>query len=238
MFEREIQAKLEEADAKFLTTLGTNTTIRFDLTGRSAGQAYRKGNVLGLRFNVEAIGMDWDGMFNDTIPHEVAHLVTFQKPRLGRNHDHGWRRVAVALGSTGDTRHALKLTPGRIVTKFRYVLNSGKELMIGPIRHKRIQSGQPYSTLNEKILAIHYVPDTNSTTDDKPAPTMSGLNSNSKAGKARICIQAWLDDGLTKDAMLAQDYYVNYIQSHCGFPSKAPAMSCLKVNIERLLNAG
>jgi len=245
VFTREVKAKLDEADKKFFTTLSTNTAIRFDLRGNAAGQAGKKGNALTLRFNVEAIELDWNDMFNDTIPHEVAHLVTYQKPGLGKNHNRGWQRVAIALGSTGNRTHELKLTPGRTSVKYKYVLPSGKELMLGAIRHKRIQNGHPYSTKGEPILAAHLVQDGTEVTPSAAskaqvpgAPSMSGLNTQSKAGKARIFIQNWIKEGITEDTMLADDYYVNYIQNICDFPSRGPAKSCLKVNIKRLLNAG
>jgi len=45
---------------------------------------------------------------DDTIPHEVAHLVCFCNSRFGVDHDHGWKSVCRDLGGryplfTGNT---------------------------------------------------------------------------------------------------------------------------------------
>ena len=79
--------------------------IRFDLTGRAAGMAGRKGFAYYLRFNVSHMslgGQSWEHILNDTVPHELAHTVCQSNPQFGRNHDAGWKRVCLALGGNGN----------------------------------------------------------------------------------------------------------------------------------------
>lgn len=126
-------------------TIG-DVRISYNLKGRAAGQACCRRTVYGqaydleLRFNREAMQLDWVHMVKDTIPHEVAHLVAFAKPELGaKNHNPQWRRIARALGSTGERCHSMKLTGGRTRTRYRYVLDNGHEVVAGPKHHKQIQ---------------------------------------------------------------------------------------------------
>lgn len=158
-FEAQVKEVLARADEKFGTNLKEKVEILFNLRGMCAGQAVRyTDGRLALRFNLEAMDKNWDHAYNNTIPHEVAHLVCFTKPRLGKNHDRGWQAVDMALGGIGERYHTLDLTPGRKVTKYKYKLASGREVLLGPVRHKRLQTGKTkYRNDGEKILAEHWV---------------------------------------------------------------------------------
>jgi SprT protein len=137
--------------------------IRYDIKGQSAGQAGCVRNrmtgevsALSLRFNKEALQLNWDDMSKDTIPHEVAHIVAYARPELGAdNHNTQWRRIAQSLGCSGKRTHNMKLTPGRRTTRYKYVLNSGKELLIGPKHHAKLRAGHPMFTRNSREIIVY-----------------------------------------------------------------------------------
>lgn len=113
--------------------------VRCDIRGKTAGQAIRCGQQYSLRLNPQAIKEHWDHIAYDTIPHEIAHLVCFALPHLGKNHDGGWRRVAKALGSTGARCHDLRLG------KWYVYEVDGHRIDVSEKHHKGLQSGRwPY----------------------------------------------------------------------------------------------
>lgn len=123
-----------------------DVAVRIDIRGRCAGQAgYR--TVYGerryfLRFNIEAVEKHWDEQVNSTIPHEVAHLICYLRPELGKNHNSGWRRVAVSLGDkkAGARTHSMELTSAKAKTEYVYNVN-GNKVVLGPKRHSKLQKG-------------------------------------------------------------------------------------------------
>lgn len=157
LIEEKTQDIINKAEELFNVDLGY-VDIRFDIKGRIAGQA-RWTNVRGkgvvngiwigptatnliLRYNQEAFVKDWDMMFNDTIPHEVAHLVCAVNPLLGNNHNSDWQAIDLALGGSGETYHKLQLTPGRATKRFIYTATCGTEANLSHVLHTRIQKGQ------------------------------------------------------------------------------------------------
>lgn len=126
-------------------------TIAFNLRGRVAGWAgcrfcrvTRQANQFTLRFNCDLIqGQHFEDMRDETVPHEVAHLVCYARPELGRKHNDGWRRVCLALGGNGKTRHSYDVShaAGSIV----YVSDRGHEIKLSKIRHAKIQAGAYYT---------------------------------------------------------------------------------------------
>jgi predicted SprT family Zn-dependent metalloprotease len=121
--------------------------IQFNLRGRVAGWAKCKicagQKTYTLRFNRELIqGKHFQDIRDETVAHEVAHLVCYARPELGRKHDMGWKRVCLALGGNGQTRHDYDVTPvgGGIV----YVTDRGHEVVVSKIIHGKIQQGRSY----------------------------------------------------------------------------------------------
>ena len=150
-----IEASLEEADRIYGTKLRGNVHIRCDIRGfRTAGEARCKRDILGnahsfeLRLHPVAIEQHWKDTLENTIPHEVAHLVNYAMPSTGNRHDRGWKRVCLALGGNGQRCHALDLgAPSRDERKaahqarrpYVYIDSKGVERRITKIRHKKIQ---------------------------------------------------------------------------------------------------
>lgn len=140
--------------------------ISFKSRGQAAASASCKVNRLtgehhsfGLRFSTESANLDSDEMLNDTVPHEVAHLVCYWKPSLGKNHDYGWRRVCIGLGGTGNRTHSQVLTKGRYKSQYVYRTDSGYEITVGPKVHKSIQLGSIRITkaTRERFGREHFV---------------------------------------------------------------------------------
>lgn len=121
----------------------SRVAIRFDLKGRAAGQASRRGFQYAIRFNHDMLHREaFDHVLNNTAPHEVAHIVCFMNPQLGRNHDRGWERVCRQLGGTGATRHNEDVIHGKGTT-YEYTTSTGKTVRVGDKHHKIIQAGRP-----------------------------------------------------------------------------------------------
>ncbi|MNB96534.1 hypothetical protein D3C75_437350 [compost metagenome] len=144
-FHAACRAKLREAVTKFGCTFDPEkVAITLNVRGGFAGWAHhnRETGVYKMRFNEEAILKYNHQMTTDTIPHEVAHLVCYNLPHLGKGHDDGWKRVCRMLGGDDSRLHDMVLTPAKVVNKFLYRLPSGREIELGPKYHANIQSGR------------------------------------------------------------------------------------------------
>lgn len=128
--------------------------ISFDLRGKTAGQAIKKGNVLSIRFNSEAVEKHLDHILNDTIPHEIAHIVNFARCETGKNHNAGWKAVCKRLGGSSALYHSMKLTPARKTRKYVYRMECGKEFSLGAIRHNKIQRGVEYHWVDKGVKKV------------------------------------------------------------------------------------
>ena len=160
----EITRKTQEvlARARELYGVTISPTIAFNLRGRVAGWAgchfcrmTRQASRFTLRFNQDLIqGPHFADMRDETVPHEVAHLVCYARPELGRRHNDGWRRVCMALGGNGKTRHSYDVShaAGSIV----YVSDRGHEIKLSKIRHAKIQAGVHYVFKNGRGRVDRY----------------------------------------------------------------------------------
>ena len=118
--------------------------IRFDLRGRCAGQAGWRGTNYFMRFNTDMmVNAAWDHLINDTVPHELAHVVCFFAPRLGKNHNPGWARVCRQLGGSGQRCHKEEVTYANGKT-FYYTSSTGQTITLSIQRHRKIQQGTAY----------------------------------------------------------------------------------------------
>ncbi len=121
--------------------------IRFDLRGATAGQA----RVLGarrflIRYHPELLARQPAPFLARTVPHEVAHVVTFC--RYGnrvRPHGPEWRALMGFFGADATRCHDFDLTdlPRRSLERFPYHCACGEHSLTS-IRHRRIQRGTRY----------------------------------------------------------------------------------------------
>lgn len=135
----------------------SSAKISFDLKGTCAGWAYWKTvnghTTYGMKFNYDIISRGDEvalrDMIDNTAPHEVAHLVAFVNPSLGRNHDAGWVRICRALGGSGKRTHNTEVVYGKGAT-YEYTSSNGNKLKLSEKYHKRVQSGIPLTYRNNK----------------------------------------------------------------------------------------
>lgn len=121
----------------------THVGIRFDLKGRAAGMACRRGNQYYMRFNSDMLTREaFDHVINDTVPHEIGHIVCFMNPRFGSNHNSGWSQVCLALGGSGATRHKEEVVYGKGHT-YEYTTDRGHKVRMGDKHHATVQRGMP-----------------------------------------------------------------------------------------------
>lgn len=120
-----------------------HVSIRFDLKGRCAGMAHRRGSQYYMRFNRDMLAREaFDHVINDTVPHEIAHIVCFTNRMLGSNHDAGWARVCRALGGSGDRTHKEEVVYGKGTT-YEYTTDRGHKVRMTDRHHMIVQRGVP-----------------------------------------------------------------------------------------------
>ena len=122
-----------------------NVGIRFDLKGRAAGMACGRGYFFDfdrtyyIRFNIDMLMREAaKHIIDETVPHEVAHLVNFMDPSTGRKHDFGWQRVCIALGGTGEQFHKEEVVYAHGNT-YEYTSTTGHKHRLSEQRHRKIQ---------------------------------------------------------------------------------------------------
>lgn len=146
--QQQIIDKCKEVFAKATELYGLDmgrVGIRFDLRGRAAGMACRRGAQYYMRFNRDMLTREaFDHVLNDTVPHEIAHIVCFMNPALGSNHNSGWERVCVALGGNGARCHKEDVVHGKGYT-YEYTTDRGHTVRIGDKHHAHVQRGMPIS---------------------------------------------------------------------------------------------
>lgn len=135
-----------------------NIQIRFDLKGCSAGQAGVK-MVMGqrtyyMRFNVDMMRNEgWDHLYNDTIPHEIAHIVCFYM-QTDRRHGPVWKRCCKLLGGSGERCHDQKVKFAKGET-YIYVATCGTQVSMSEKKHRTIQASGGTYTLKKTRGKIH-----------------------------------------------------------------------------------
>lgn len=147
-----VRTKTAEVIAKAKSLYGVDLSsalISFDLRGRVAGWALWKHCGIGgtkqyqLKFNQDMIlGNHLQDMLNDIVPHEVAHLVCYANPILGRKHDTGWKRICIALGGNGRRCHNNEVQ--YVNGGYDYMTDTGRKVTVSTILHRKIQEGRTY----------------------------------------------------------------------------------------------
>lgn len=136
--------------AKELFGFDEHVAVTFRNTGRTAGWARLDATGYSLVFNSQMLSDDLVGsLIEDTVPHEIAHLVCYSNRTLGNNHDRGWQRVCIRLGGNGKRTHSYGVKKARRTRKAIYNIN-GTEMEIGATVHKNIQKGKPYFMRSNK----------------------------------------------------------------------------------------
>jgi SprT protein len=112
--------------------------IQFYDKGRTAGVAYGSSRVA---FNLHVFAQDPERFLNDTVPHEIAHIVC-AATGLGRGHDAGWKRVCAMLGGSAErcfSGEGLDIKLARQRKRYEYRGSCGTVVMLSDVMHKSIQ---------------------------------------------------------------------------------------------------
>lgn len=122
----------------------TMPLVEFNLRGLNAGMACvaENGKVHRIRINADLLRRYPREMIQHTVPHEVAHLVTYA---ICGKMDHGreWRRVMKHFGKPPTRCHQMKAQPARRHSKYTYRCDC-REHVVGPQINARIRRGQTY----------------------------------------------------------------------------------------------
>lgn len=130
-------APLLPGQARQLRDIG----LRFDLRGRAAGQT-RLGTrgKLEIRYNLEIAGLQPDAFARETVPHEVAHVVTWLlHGHRARPHGTEWQAVMHHLGIPSPRRcHDFDMPPVRRQRRWPYRC-ACRVHQLSTTRHRRVQ---------------------------------------------------------------------------------------------------
>lgn len=144
---QEVRAKIARLISEYEARTGQTVPqcdIRFDLRGRAAGQAGRRGWNYFMRFNRDMMmNESWDHLIKDTVPHELAHVICFAN---GSDRGHGlfWKRTCIALGGSGERCHEEAVTYAKGRT-YVYTTSTGHTVNLSETKHRRIQQGVGYT---------------------------------------------------------------------------------------------
>lgn len=128
----------------------TQPQVRCDLRGRTAGltiypRKHDHHEPTIIRLNAELLERHPREMLEQTIPHEVAHVVAnhLYGPRI-RPHGPEWRSIMQAFGVTPDVRHNMHAEPTRRLRRHHYLCGCPDGVELTAIRHNRAQRGTVY----------------------------------------------------------------------------------------------
>lgn len=144
-----IQELLNIADKCYpnhdLSKLDVKVAYRSDMRD-DAGYAHTDNNENQIEFNVYLFLSNFDKFLVDTIPHELAHVITDHVfPDAKQSHGPEWKSVMHSLGFNPVRKHTydVSVIPGS-KNKFRYVCSGCTEPMqflLTKLLHTRISAG-------------------------------------------------------------------------------------------------
>lgn len=116
-------------------------TLEFSLKGICAGRAWTTFAVINL--NNYLLNRYPEDMIEDTVVHEVAHILANTKHKTDCKHDARWEKVCVLLGLTKPAQfHNYTCAPGRYTSKMTYTCGCGLTHTISHSMHVSIQNGR------------------------------------------------------------------------------------------------
>jgi SprT protein len=122
--------------------------VRLDLRGRGAGLAVispRKRQPDLIRLNATLLREHPREMIEETVPHEVAHVVAYRLfGRRIKPHGREWQDVMRAFGKDPSVSHCMPAEPTRRLRRFAYRCGCESPVELTSIRHRRVQQGAVY----------------------------------------------------------------------------------------------
>ena len=137
--------------------------FRYDLKGRTAGMACAryKAQEFYIRLNNDALlNPEFkDYIFEQTLPHEIAHTVVQQLWPTNPSHGYKWAEVMHLFNRPANRTHNLPLKKARKTRRFEYATKSGccMKCNCGLNVHNKIQAGRIYKcTRHGDTLDINF----------------------------------------------------------------------------------
>lgn len=123
--------------------------IRYVTKGRAAGRAHWMTNGRHwIDINPILLNENVEYVVNQTVPHEVAHLLTYavHGTRV-KPHGREWKQMMYSLGKRPNRCHSLDtttVTKRRSVTKVEYICGCGEKLLLTRNRVTKMRNGKTY----------------------------------------------------------------------------------------------
>jgi SprT protein len=115
-----------------------NLKVEFGLSNSIAGTAYTHSRR--IKYNITLAKENQSDFINETIPHEVAHILANRYYQSNCGHKAGWKRVMLLLGKTPSRCHSYDVSNvGR--KKIKYNCPCGESFYVGINLHGKIQNG-------------------------------------------------------------------------------------------------
>lgn len=111
--------------------------VTFDLRGVVAGRA----NGELIRLNPDLLHDHYEEMINQVIPHEVAHVIEYQKYGYG-GHKENWVRIMHMLGVPANRTHNMPAKKARVHPRPYQYRCDCRVHKVTKLIHRRIQNGQ------------------------------------------------------------------------------------------------
>lgn len=136
---------IEQAETGFQVSIPA-PVLRFDLTGRAAGMVVFYPSGALIRFNQKMLVENGQPFLEQTVPHEVAHLVarTLHGTHI-RPHGPEWKSIMAFFGALPHRCHNFITASSqrRHMRYFHYRCDC-REHRLSAVRHNRCRSGVTY----------------------------------------------------------------------------------------------
>jgi SprT protein len=145
-------------------------SVKFDLTGGTAGMYCRRGARRWLRFNPHIFATDFEHHVSDTVVHEVCHYAIEMSYYNAKSHGKEWRELMMMMG--GNPSATYRLTPEqaslvRVRRQRRHPYHCGcRPHYISSTRHNRISCGRAQYACCYCHRTLRYTPAATTTVID------------------------------------------------------------------------
>ena len=116
--------------------------LNFNLRGQTGGKAYYRQHEIRLNKELLGIEANTQQMVENTLAHELAHLIVGASYPRAKPHGIEFQRVMRRLGEVPTTTHSMDIAPKS--GEVPYKCNCVDEHMLSPIRHKKVLRGASY----------------------------------------------------------------------------------------------
>ena len=144
--EQETHALIEKSEQHFETAMPA-IEIRFDLRGQAAGKVtFHRNSSPIIHYNIALLIENKESFLNQTLPHEVAHIVARTLFGTGiKPHGPEWQSVMNLFGAKASRCHDYDTSRSRVrrLQRYSYRCSCGQHQLTS-IRHFRILRGQSY----------------------------------------------------------------------------------------------